>query len=192
MEITQHAAQESLDEVRRITRETRTAIANTGIGEILMLWGVIWFVAFGATQFWPQQAGWVWLVGDTLGVIGTILLATGMVRPHPVRSPAMRRAGWRMFGFWCVLSAYSWFWLFILPPMTGLQVSAFITTIVMFAYVVLGLWFESPFLTALGLIVTVFVAAGYWLWPQYYCLWLSFAGGGALFGSGLYMRARWR
>jgi hypothetical protein len=62
----------------------------------------------------------------------------------------------------------------------------------MFAYVVIGLWFESWFLAVLGILVTVLTMAGYAWWPAYYCLWMAVTGGGALFGSGLYLRLRWR
>ena len=192
MDVSPQAAHQSLAEIKQVMHDTRRAVAARGTDLILMLWGVIWFVAFSGSQFWPRQSSWIWTVGDVLGVLVTIAIATSFGRSAPVRIPGARQLGWRIFAFWCGLSAYSSLWLFILPPTSTRQVTAFITTVVMFAYVVLGLWFESWLLAMLGAGVTAMLMVGYLWLPEYFYLWMAVCGGGALFASGLYIRLRWR
>ena len=64
--------------------------------------------------------------------------------------------------------------------------------LVMFGYVVLGLWLESAFLLMLGLAVTALTIAGYLFLAETFNLGARWMGGGALFISGLYMRLKWR
>ena len=99
---------------------------------------------------------------------------------------------WRIGGLWGALLIYIFIWLRLLSPVNGMQVNAFICTACMFAYIVIGLWFESYFMIVLGLAVTAATLIGFYLLAGYYCLWMAFAGGGALLGTGLYIRVRWR
>ena len=70
---------------------------------------------------------------------------------------------------------------------------AFITTAIMFAYVVMGLWLRMAFLTALGVLVTALTLGGYLLfYPEWLNLWMAFTGGGAVLASGVYLTWRGR
>jgi hypothetical protein len=61
----------------------------------------------------------------------------------------------------------------------------------MFAYIVIGLWFAAYFMVWLGLAVTAATLTGFFLFTQYYCLWMAVTAGGLLLGTGLYLRIRW-
>ena len=108
-----------------------------------------------------------------------------------------RRAGYifntlNAIGLWFLLFAFASLWLLLLSPAKGIQLCAFLCTVAMFGYVVLGLWLGSYFMVWLGLMVTGLTFLGYYVFPGYFYLWMSPMGGGALLGTGVYIRVRWR
>lgn len=72
--------------------------------------------------------------------------------------------------------------------------NAFICTVIMFTYVVSGLYETgAKFMLWLGLAGTAITLIGFYIIPaSYYCLWMAPAFGGALFGTGLYLKLMWR
>jgi hypothetical protein len=132
------------------------------------------------------------LVGDLIGVIGSILLGVRAARRGPVRRLGGSKLGWRVFWSCALIGLYVWVCLFILRPTSGLQVGAFIATIAMFAYVVAGLWLECGFLIALGLAVTAWTLTCFALLPGWFSLAESVGGGGSLLATGVYIRRCWR
>jgi len=192
MDANQVAARQALNEIEQAVAQTRRAIAAGIAAPILMLWGVLWAGAFAATYAWPGRGGLAWLVADGLGMVGMAAICWRLRRRAAVRSEAARRLGRRLFWFWFLLFAYGFVWLRLLEPQREGQIEAFIVVLVMFAYVVMGLWLESGFLMGLGLVVTALTMAGYFLLGTAFDLWMAITGGGALFASGLYMRWKWR
>ena len=71
------------------------------------------------------------------------------------------------------------------------SVGAYAATLVMFSYVIAGLWWDRYFMW-LGIIVTVLTIVGYFALPQFFNLWMAFFGGGLLALSGLLVKRRWR
>lgn len=195
MEMTREEAQQWLGEVNAVAKELRHRLAYGITGPILVLWGVVWMVCFAITHFAPKSAGWGWLVGDVLGIAGTLCLGRFRGRRADVCSDSAKRLGRRLYWSWLVLFVYAAIWLAVLWPWRGGQLGTFLVLLVMFAYVVMGLWLEIRFLLWLGLAVTLLAGAGYafsWVIPGYLDLWLGFTGGTALLGSGLYLTLRWR
>jgi hypothetical protein len=106
-----------------------------------------------------------------------------MGRKSPFKSPIDKRMGL----FWLLLFLYAFLWINTLQPRDHYQVNAFIATIPMFAYVVIGLWFDWRFMFWLGLIISGLIFLGFfllhgspWMW-----LWMAVFGGGGLALSGL-------
>ncbi|MEX0653354.1 MAG: hypothetical protein WD534_01180 [Phycisphaeraceae bacterium] len=164
-----------------------------------MLWGIVWIACYVTTHLLlsqPAYIGWVWLAGNAIGLGGMAMLFTVFGRRPDVRSQSMRKLGWRMFWFWIALALFGNAWLVMLWPWYPLQMNAFLVTLIMFAYVVIGLWMDSRFMIVLGAAVAIGALAGYLLTMfggfTYYNLWMAMVGGGGLFGSGLYMRLAWR
>ena len=65
-------------------------------------------------------------------------------------------------------------------PWRGEQLGMFVVTLVMFAYVVMGLWLDMQFLLRLGLLGTLLAGVGYVFSraiPGYLDLWLGFTCG---------------
>jgi hypothetical protein len=190
MDISEKDAQQSLNQIQDASAQMRRAIASSYASGLLILWGVLWAGAFTATYFYLAYAFHIFMVMAAVGGIGTFIIQCVFRSKAPIKNSS--GLGWRMFWFWTLLFVYIVIWLSILAPFTGLQCNAFICTAVMFAYIVLGLWFGSYFMVFLGLAVTVATLIGYHLFTPYYSLWMAAMGGGALLGTGLYIRICWR
>lgn len=196
MNISEEDAKDSLAEIQDVMRKTRRAIASSDASSLLILWGVIWFLGFLGTQFLSggtlritssisigsPRVGFLWLVLDAAGFI----ITWWIVVHAPIRSPLNRRIFW----LWFLLFLYAIVWLALFWPWNPFQLGAFVATIPMFAYVVMGLWFDD-FLLWLGLAVTASIIIGFFLIQPYFWIWMAVAGGGSLAGTGLYIRKRW-
>lgn len=193
MNISEEEARNSLEQIHTVAGQTRRAIASSYASPLLILWGLIFVVAYTGTHFFGAWASHIWTVLDAIGVIGTFLICWRQFRSaKPTKISPGEKIGWRIFWFWALLFVYVFFWLKILAPLSGVQLNAFLVTIIMFAYVAKGLWLESYFLVWLGLAVTGITLLGFYVIPTgYYCLWMAPMGGGALLGTGLYIRFRW-
>jgi len=191
MDVSPTDARQSLDEVHDVAARTRKAVVSSITGPILMVWGIVWITAFLASDWWPRWSGWVWLVLDVLGFVGTWLIVFGL-RPAVTMSPASRGLAWRIFALWLSLIPFAVVWLLLLAPVRGPQVAAFICTVAMLFLVVMGLWVETYSLVLLGFAVTGSVVLGYLQFPAHFNLWMALTGGGTMFAVGLLMRLRWR
>ncbi len=186
-------ARDALGEAEQAMQSVRTKVTYSGVGPILILWGLIYATCFVITHFAYEAAGWAWLIGDVCGIAGTAYL--GWVRPArgPVLSESAKQLGRRLGLFWLAAMVYIPIWLTLLTPWRGEQMGAFITTAIMFAYVVMGLWLRMSFFVALGVLVTALTFGGYFVfYPEWMNLWLAATGGGALLVSGAYLTWRWR
>jgi len=139
----------------------------------------VWITAFLASDWWPRWSGWVWLVLDVLGFVGTWLIVFGL-RPAVTMSPASRGLAWRIFALWLSLIPFAVVWLLLLAPVRGPQVAAFICTVAMLFLVVMGLWVETYSLVLLGFAVTGAVVVGYLQFPAHFNLWMALTGGGTV------------
>jgi len=194
MDISKQEAQDSLEQIRAVSVQTRKAIASSYASRLLILWGLIWSAAFVGTHFFLARVWLIWTAHSGIGIVGTILICRRQSRlANATRISAASKVGWRIFWFWALLYIYLFIWLSILKPQNGLQLNAFICTACMFAYIALGFWLESYFMVWLGLGVTAITLVGLYVLPgSWYCLWMAAAGGGAIWGTGLYIRVFWK
>ncbi len=192
MNVTQEDAKTSLSAADDVIRQTRKAIASSYANPLLILWGLLWIVAFTVTHFYRMHAYGIFMAMGVVGGVGTAIIVRIFHSQAPVKETASHRMGWRIAALWILLFVYVTIWLFLLAPFSGMQCNAVICTASMFAYVVMGLWFGSNFMIVLGLAVTAATLIGFYLLTDIYCLWMAIVGGGALFGTGLYIRLRWR
>src|SRR5579883_815804 len=199
MNISKEEARESLDEIQSVIEKTRKAVAHGAASSMLIFWGLIWVVGYSGTQFFPQSAGYLWLGLITVGILGSWFF--GMRQGPASRSANHGRIG----AFWLILFAYAFLWLMLLwpqplpagmewghyQPLNDRQISAFLTTVPMFAYVVGGMWLGRFFIW-LGALVTVLTLVGYFYLPSLFYVWMAITGGGSLIVAGLYIRKSWR
>ena len=196
MDIPSQKARESLVEVGTAAEHTRRAVASTRAmysSDVLILWGVIWIIGFTILHLQTAWAGYVFAALSAAGLIATVIWVSKK-RPTraPVRSSVSKKMFWRIFWFWVLLNPYIFAWLLILSPHNKLQVCAFVCTVGMFGFSVLGLWFDKLFIVGLGLAVTAAILLSYLLAPSSFYLLMVPTGGGTMLGTGLYFRLRWR
>jgi len=194
MDISEKEARDSLDQIQAVSTRTRKTIAAGYDSAVLIMWGLIGILAFLGTHFFLRWAWPIWISLCGAGCIATLVLSWWQFRSgNPVKVSAAEKIGWRIFWFWTLLFVYMFIWLSILSPLNGIQLNAFMITTIMFAYVVIGLWFKCYYMVWLGISVTFTTLIGYFLIPSnYYCLWMAATAGGAILGTGLYIRLFWK
>jgi len=187
MKVSYDEAQASLAAIREISQQTRRALAAGGGAYILILWGIIWFLGFLASQFLDDLwVGWTWAILDMTGGILSWVIARRMNQQF--RSALYSRLGL----FWLALIGYGALWIGLALPLKATQAAMLIITICMFGYVVMGLWLEMMAQVWVGLIVTGLALLGYYGLPSYFYLWMAILGGGTLIGSGVYILRYWK
>jgi hypothetical protein len=191
MGVTQDEARQSLELIERTVARTSKSVAAAYAGSLLILWGLIWTAGFAAVYLLGSQGGYVFGVLDGLGVVGTIVLCRKWPIRDSLRGPGSLQLVRRIMIFWLILVAYAILWVLLLRPMTGMQLGALLVTAVMLGYAVVGLWTGSLFMLWLSLIVTGLTIFGFYVLPGHFNLWMAPLGGGALLGTGLYLRLRW-
>ncbi|HUW19570.1 MAG TPA: hypothetical protein VMW16_09730 [Sedimentisphaerales bacterium] len=194
MDVTKQEAEATLEQIQALANHTRRAIASKYTSPLLILWGLVFTVAYLGTHFFVARAFHIWMVLDAIGLIGTFFICWQQLRSaSPIKVSPAEKMGWRMFWFWTLLFVYIFIWLNIMAPVKAVQMNAFMVTAVMFASVAKGLWLRSSFMVWFGLAVTAITLFGLYLVPRtYYCLWMAVMAGGAFLASGLYLRLRWR
>jgi hypothetical protein len=187
MDVSSQEARESLGLIEDTQAGWRKAIGASYASGLLVLWGAIWIVGYVCLHFSLEIGGYVFMVLDILGIGGTLLIA----RRRPIRGPETQAAFRSLGGLWSFLALYGVIWIVLFRPDDGRQLGAFLCTLCMLGYVVIGLWFKNVFMIALALAVTALVLVGYYLLFSYFYLWAALTGGGTVLGTGLYIR-RWR
>jgi hypothetical protein len=193
MNVSKEEAHQTLVEIDSVIFQTQRALAQSGAGKMLILWGLIWVIGYSTTQFFPAWQGRQWL---PLVLIGTI---TSMIAGARSRGERADKSQGRRIGiFWLVLFLYAFLWIMLLHPAAPVagedwarQTGAFFATVPMFAYIVCGLWL-GRFFVWLGAIVTLLTIAGFYLLPHWFSLWMAITGGGSLIVAGLFIRKFWR
>jgi hypothetical protein len=186
MKLTPQEAQQSLADIEAVMRQTRRSMAYSGAPYYLMLWGAIWFLGNLAGQFLSgSQVGIVWLVLDSLGIVGSVWIGYRLGRR--IRTSMGPRVGL----FWLALLVYGVVIVWIAQPATSNQFNLLVSLLAMLGYVTTGLWIGGR-LVALGIAVSVLALIGYTALPAYFSLWMAVVGGGGIFASGLYILRTWR
>lgn len=194
-------AQQALAETETVAKATRLAAALAGADLVVMMWGLIWLAGFLWSHWvtvreWPNWSHGAWFLIIAAGVISTIMIEKR--REAPVKNTTGKRIGF----FWFFLYLYCYLGLAILGPsldavrlnstVCGAKTMAALNTVVpMFAYVVMGLWLEQSYFVYIGLGLTALTGVAFFAFNPIFFPLMAFAGGGILFGSGVWMRIRW-
>ncbi|MCL2429338.1 MAG: hypothetical protein FWD12_08915 [Alphaproteobacteria bacterium] len=172
----------SLGDVAAVERRTREALYYAGTSEVLLLWGILTVVGNLLNWFRPHWTFFIWLAIDIGGSLATIAII----------GRRLPRARWRRDGMqW--LASYVAFVVFgtvvvaLLWPLTARQQEAFWPTLVMFGYVLSGIWVGRFFLIA-GVTATAAILLGYYFAGDWFLLWLAFVFGGGLIAGSLWLR----
>ena len=210
MNTSENDARRSLQEIEDVADRTRRMAAFAGTDVILVIWGMIWMLGYLGNEIIPRLAlslnpklgpaiqwlipGW-WSLLIIAGIAATMLVSR---RNTPVESSIGKRIGW----LWLALFGYVYLLGFLLMPFVKLQgfeeemrffkhMGALAAIVPMLGYVVIGLWLDS-FLVWVGLGVTALTVLGLYLLTPWFWTYMAFVGGGALIGTGLVIRRKWR
>jgi hypothetical protein len=156
-----------------------------GASGFLILWGVVWAVMDVGFYVGPSTGNWLSLVGDLVGVAGSVLLGLRMKRNRPGGYPVRGIAGALLIAL--AIGFYSLGMSVISPPHDAGQSQAFAGISVGCAYMVLGA-VQGLRLAAVGMAMIVLTLGGWAYAHEYFMLWMAFAGGGGLVLSGLWLR----
>ena len=190
MNINDQQAKESLEMIQQTTSKIKKAKASYA-SPWLILWGTLWIAAYTICHFYGQLSGAVFAGMGIIGSIGSGLLVWWDKKKTPLRDTASNPLDKKVWRFWWALALYVTIWIMIMRP-DGFELNAVIVTAAMFAYVVMGLFYEIKLMIILGIFVTVATLLAYFFLPHYFCLFIALFGGGALLATGIYMRLRWR
>lgn len=177
----------ALDDIATIERRIHASLFYDGSGDILIAWGIVCVCGYLFSWLHPRNSLYVWLALDGVGLAATLAILT---RHIP-------RARWRV-GLVQRVATYAAFIVFGVlmhiefAPVRFRQDAVFWPTLVLFGYVLLGIWAGwrlAYFAIAVMLLVLIgFFAFGHWLLP-----WLAVVFGGGLILGGLWIRRMaWR
>lgn len=174
----------TLVDLDRIVADTRRAIVALHTADHLILWGLIWMIGFGVGQFTGGSIPWVWLPLAAVGMVGSGWI--GWRKARAVSSPLLLR----ILCFFLVLIGYAMVWAVLLHPFNHHNFSVYIASVFLFAYVVGGLWLGRIFV-GMGLLITALAVFGVLFVPDWRDGLMAVLGGGALIGTGVYIRRAW-
>jgi hypothetical protein len=172
----------SLGDIEAVERRTRETLFYFGNSPVLILWGVLYVAGYLLTWFRPQLSLYGWLIVDLIGVAGTYAVV------WPRISPAQRRAhGWRWAGTFIALFVFGEILMVEMWPVTTRSVLVFWPTLVMFGYVLAGIWL-GRFYIYFGVVEVALILLGYFLAGAWLAPWMAVAVGGGFLAGGLWLR----
>jgi hypothetical protein len=175
-------AASALSDIDAVVRRVRQSRIYATSSLILVMWGVLVFIGYGASYLRLRDAVPIWFAIDLLGITGSFVLGRFNRAGQGARSFDLR-----------VLAAIVLFVAFGLFCSVGLehfnprQIGTFWPIYVMLFYSLAGLWFGRAF-AVIGLSVTVLTLIGYFFLGSTFELWMAFVDGGGPILGGLWMR----
>ena len=187
--VTREEARASLEEIQSAGARARKTVEIAGAAGLLWTWGGVWLVGYLVTYGLVVSGHYRWInaVWGVLSCAGVGLTAWITMR-LPVRSPKGQNIGW----LWLAVMGFGAVWVAILKPDDWYGIHAFMATLIMFAWVMIGLIIRNGLWAKLGVIGALLIVAGYW-WlapsPAFW-VWMGMAGGGMMLYAGGYLA--WR
>ncbi len=180
MALSPDEAAQALSEIAAAETRSRTAYGYLIGGSYLILWGVIWVVCYSLVDFRPRDVSAIWLVGSTVGVIGSIILGRR-------RGEREERRGWRAFIPAAGYTVFTFLLLNILRPRSVEDSSIAVALVVSLAYVQIGVHLGDR-LVLIGAGLAALSLAGYCWIPAHFHLYMAFVGGGSMILAGFWLR----
>lgn len=172
----------TLKDIEQTQGRSFTAYGYKSAAPFLILWGLIWFFGYGATDLRPQDANWVW---GSLLLFGFV--ASAVLGKRNSTGSGSARAGMRFMAMWLVMLVYMSAVIAVMSPVSGDQIGAFIPLLIAFIYGAMGIWAGMRFAIA-GAAIAIFTLGGFFLLHAHFALWMAFVGGGTLIATGFWLR----
>jgi hypothetical protein len=188
MVLTTQQASETLGEVAAAQRKVSVLQGYAKGAPHFLLWGVLWAIGYAGTEFFPTQAGVLWLAIDAIGLVGSFLLVRANAVPGE-RSGAGSRAK-QSANFIVIALAFVGFiaaTYYVMRPDTSAQFGAYPALVMALMYMVIGTLAGARW-TVIGVALGVLTVVGYAFMREHFMLWMAIVGGGALLLTGFWMR----
>jgi hypothetical protein len=183
MQLSPDQARSALQEAEAIRQRSSKLHSYLLSSPYLLLWGVIWILAFLLNQWLPERSGLIWMVLDIIGF--AIGLGIALNRTDRSRYVLVGRRyagiGLTLFGFFVAS-------FFILRPNSPEQATAFIALTFAVMYIIGGLYAERMRTAIIGVMLVAVILSGYLLLQTYFFIWMSLAGGGLLVAAGFWFK----
>ncbi len=181
MPLSPQDAAAALSDIAQAERRSATLYNYRQGSPHLILWGVLWAAGYGLTFLWPAYAQTIWAIVVPAGIAG------GFVIFRMARTGAQHSSGWRYGAIAAILFMYFFATFFVMAPVSGRQVGAFVPLFVAAAYGMGSLWLGPRYAFA-GAAVAALTLAGFVFLGAYFPLWMAGVGGGALILAGFWLR----
>lgn len=180
--ITRKDANTALKDVKQVMDRTSLAMGYKAASPHLLLWGVIWFLGYGAMAAELFSSSGHWIVLVAAGTAGSTII--GIRENRRAESPA----DWRPLAtvgaiFLFIIALFT-----VLPPRTGLQIGTFFPLLSALAYIVIAIWTSTVRIGLTGMAVGVLSLYAFHFQPAYFNLLMTVIGSAALILGGLWMR----
>ena len=174
-------ASEALADITEIARRVRQSRVYNLASLLMVLWGVLVFVANVAAFGWPRQAGYIWIAVNVVGLAGSFVVSAFTHSRTGVRTFDLR-----------TLMAFLLFFAFglatcMLAHFGSRELGVFWAIYFMLFYTIAGLWVGLAFVV-IGLGISALTLTGYFLAGNWFEPWMAVVNGGGLVLGGLWMR----
>jgi hypothetical protein len=178
MTISPDQAANALRDIALAQDRSARAFAYQQASPHLILWGILWALSYGLTEFFPHRAAPIW----------AIAVAAGLVVGGLITARSGTTAGLRIVAAIVAIAAvFVVAAIVLMAPVSGRQVDAFIPLVVAAGYGLAGIWLGRRF-TAAGAAIAVLTLGGFFLLPAHFRLWMAAVGGGSLVLAGIWFR----
>ena len=180
MTISADEATATLADIDGVVARVKQSTIYRSTSLTFFLWGVVIIIGNCLAMIWPRWAGWTWLAINICAAIATAAI---------IRRGSDATMQWplRFIAAFVLFFIFGWIWCNEIGHFGPRQMDAFWPTLFMLGYTLAGLWFGVAF-TALGLVLTALILAGYFWSGEWFSLWLAIFNGGGLILCGVLMR----
>jgi hypothetical protein len=182
MPVSPAEAKDALRDISTTAQASSTFYGYRTAAPHLLLWGVIWFIGYGAGYFrpsWPL----IWPVLIVAGVTGSFWIGRRTGKTKSSRGD-WRYAATSLAVFLFIAAIFS-----IMPPQSDAQAGAFFPILVALFYSLIGIWRRGARMIVAGALIAALTLGGYFWLPQIFLLWMAVVGGGALILGGFWLRS---
>ena len=177
MTVTQQDAAAALRAIEETQARSTTLRGYQNAAPHFLVWGVVWIVGYGLSDVFRGHANAIW------GVLVPIGLVAGLF----IKRDASRAVSWRYAATAVATLSFFAATFFVMWPVSGRQISAFIPLVVALLYVLCGIWAGWRYVVA-GVAVAALTLVGFIWLSTHFLLWMAVVGGGALMLAGLWLR----
>jgi hypothetical protein len=180
MSLTPNEAADALRDIEKTGRRSGEAVGYRYAAPHFILWGLVWVAGYGGTDFFPRDAGMIWLGAIVLGAIASALVRrTGA---------GAGKSAWQTVGLVIIVALFIAATYLVMWPVGPKQQAAFPPLLAGAAYSGMGLFAGVRWIVA-GAAIAALTVAGFFLIREHYALFMAAVGGGGLVLAGLWMRS---